>query len=506
MARDIDADVLIVGAGIAGLITALTLKTKNVLLLCKGSLGSEASTAWAQGGIAAALSTEDSPQDHCDDTLAVAGGVADATIAAMVTEQGKNSIQTLVELGVLFDHDKGSLSLRQEAAHQYRRVVHANGDSTGKEIMRALTLKVRESKHITVLQQTEAIDLLVFENRILGSAIFHEGEVKLVSAKATVLATGGLGQIYSATTNPLAASGDGLAMAARAGARLKDLEFVQFHPTALDVSSIPRPLATEALRGEGAHLVTENADRFMLFEHALAELAPRDILARGIWKQINRGHRCYLDTRQSTGRHFADEFPTVYQHCKTHGIDPVKEPIPVAPAAHYHMGGVQTDRKGRTSLPGLWACGEVACTGLHGANRLASNSLLEAVVFAKQVGKDILETASLLQRPADFKTGDFKVSRETASETEAIVKLQSMNYRHLGLCRDETGLTALLRHLDELERQYAPSSLRFKNILLCSRLVANAARERRESRGSHFRSDFPVSRDDTGPIALPLAS
>ena len=521
MGQALDAEVLIVGAGIAGLVTALSLKTKNVTLLFKGSLGSDASTAWAQGGIAAAMSPEDSPGDHCRDTLSVAGGIADETIAALVTEHGRDCIQTLIDLGVLFDHNDGNLSLRKEAAHSHRRVVHANGDSTGKEIMRALTLKVLQSPHITVLENSEAIDLLVSDGLVVGSAIYHQGQTRLLFADATVLATGGIGQIYSATTNPLAATGDGLAIAARAGARLKDLEFVQFHPTALDVDTIPRPLATEALRGEGAHLVNEEADRFMLSEHALAELAPRDILARGIWNQINQGHQCYLDTRKSLGRRFAEEFPTVYGHCKAHGIDPVEELIPVAPAVHYHMGGIQTDIQGRTSLPGLWACGEVACTGLHGANRLASNSLLEAVVFAKRVVTDILETGSKPRAVRYFNADDFRFPAETTHEADAVLELQSLNYRHMGLCRDADGLTTLMCHLEGLERRYPSPSQRLKNILLCSRLIATAALRRRESRGSHYRSDFPTSDPDfaapatmyidegwrhPNPTGMPLAS
>ncbi|MEH6548037.1 MAG: FAD-binding protein, partial [Sneathiella sp.] len=375
--------------------------------------------------------------------------------------------------------------------------------------------------HITLLEQAEAIDLLVSEGTVVGSAVFQAGQTTLQFADATILATGGIGQIFNATTNPLAASGDGLAMAARAGARLKDLEFVQFHPTALDVDVIPRPLATEALRGEGALLVNDKADRFMVSEHALAELAPRDILARGIWNQINQGRKCYLDTRQSIGRDFPEEFPTVYNHCQTHGIDPIKELIPVAPAAHYHMGGIQTDKHGRTSLPGLWACGEVACTGLHGANRLASNSLLEAVVFAKHASRDILGIDAKAGLKRYFNATDFQFPSETSIEAAALLDLQTLNYRYLGLRRDQAGLASLLRHLDHLERQHPSPSLRFKNVLLCSRLLATAALRRRESRGSHFRSDFPTSDADFAkpatlyidecwhndePAGLPLAS
>lgn len=493
MAEGLKTDTLVIGGGIAGLVTALSLGPKNVLLLCKGTFGSDASTAWAQGGIASALSADDSPREHCRDTLAVAGGIADPEIAALVTDYGVDSIQTLIDFGVNFDFDGAALSLRKEAAHGHRRIVHANGDSTGKEIMRALTSEVLKRRNIEVLDKAEAIDLLMHDKTVVGSAIYHEEQVKLIYASATVLATGGIGQLYSTTTNPLAASADGLAMAARAGACLRDLEFVQFHPTAIDVETIPKPLATEALRGAGAVIVNNQGSRFMLEEHPMAELAPRDILARGIWGQIKQGNSCYLDTHQSIGRRFSEEFPTVYGHCQDHGINPAEELIPIVPAAHYHMGGIQTNEKGLTSLLGLWACGEVACTGLHGANRLASNSLLEAIVFAKSVSKDIFERGPIDHNARHHDADKYSYPRQTTTEDSVLQELQTLNTRYLGLCRDDSGLATLIRHLDYLEKTCLFPSLRLKNIMLCSGLIAKAAQQRRESRGSHFRTDFPTS-------------
>ncbi len=492
----VKTDVLVIGAGLAGLMTALTLAPKSVILLSKGPLGEEASSTWAQGGISAALAPEDSPANHLRDTLAVAGGIADEDIAALVTELGPERIQDLIELGVIFDRDENGLSLSREAAHSHRRVVHANGDSTGREVMRALRLRTLDAVHITVLENAEALELIVEEKTVRGAIVLQGQQQIAVQAEAVVLATGGIGQLYSATTNPFAACGDGLAMAARAGATLKDLEFVQFHPTAIDVNATPRPLATEALRGDGAWLVNDLGERFMKTEHSLAELAPRDIVARGIWRQIEAGQQCFLDTRKSVGQSFPDHFPTVFSHCQNHGIDPRQDLIPVVPAAHYHMGGVETDSRGRTDLNGLWACGEVACTGLHGANRLASNSLLEALVFAPLVSKDIKE--SPLNQTSSKRLFDY--SEKTVplgdDQNDVISELQTLNYRYIGLCRNKQGLETLLSHLDNLERKYPKPSARLQNLMTVSRLVAVSALARKESRGGHYRNDYPEAQDD----------
>ncbi|MEH6629177.1 MAG: L-aspartate oxidase [Halopseudomonas aestusnigri] len=500
-------DVLVIGAGLAGLMTALTLTPKSVILLSKGPLGEEASSTWAQGGISAALSPDDSPANHLRDTLAVAGGIADEDIAALVTELGPERIQDLIDLGVIFDQDENGLSLSREAAHSHRRVVHANGDSTGREVMRALRLRTLEASHITVMENAEALDLITFETgeekTVRGATVLQGQQHIVVQAGAVVLATGGIGQLYNATTNPFAACGDGLAMAARAGATLKDLEFVQFHPTAIDVEATPRPLATEALRGDGAWLVNELGERFMKAEHPLGELAPRDIVARGIWRQRESGQKCYLDTRASVGQDFPEHFPTVFSHCQNHGIDPRKDLIPVVPAAHYHMGGVETDNRGRTDIKGLWACGEVACTGLHGANRLASNSLLEALVFAPLVSKDIKDrqqnhslscdmSAEILCDVKSFAAG---TSTRSKFEADAITELQILNYSYIGLCRNAQGLTTLLSHLDSLEQKYPAPSARMRNLMTVSKLIAQSALARKESRGGHYRDDYPETLD-----------
>ncbi|WP_085907913.1 L-aspartate oxidase [Kiloniella majae] len=497
MVKSTTTDVLVIGAGLAGLMAALRLAPKAVTLLSKGPLGQEASSTWAQGGISAALDPADSPASHLADTLAVAGGIADEDIAALVTDLGPERIRDLIDLGVIFDHNEKGLSLSREAAHSHRRVVHANGDSTGREVMRVLQRRIQEAAHITVLENAEAIDLLCQNNQVFGATLLQDNKSQTISADATIIATGGIGQIYSATTNPFAACGDGLAMAARAGAKLKDLEFVQFHPTAIDVEATPRPLATEALRGDGAWLVNETGKRFMEDEHPLAELAPRDVVARGIWRQIQKGHRCYLDCRKSIGKAFPEHFPTVYAHCENHDIDPVKDLIPVVPAAHYHMGGIETDNRGRTNLGGLWVCGEAACTGLHGANRLASNSLLEALVFAPLVSKDVCDF--LAENPARnipeieiFKNPNTR-SSSAKNDNEAIHQLQTLNYCYIGLCRDENGLKTLLKELDRLEINHPHASTRLRNIMTVSCLIATTALERKESRGGHYRLDYPES-------------
>ncbi|WP_419902667.1 L-aspartate oxidase [Kiloniella sp.] len=489
-------DVLVIGAGLAGLMTALTLAPKSVTLLSKGPLGEEASSTWAQGGISAALSPEDSPTNHLRDTIAVAGGIADEDIAALVTQLGPERIQDLIDLGVIFDRDENGLSLSREAAHSHRRVVHANGDSTGREVMRALRLRTLEANHISVLENAEALNLITEEKTVYGATVVQDQQHIAVQANAVVLATGGIGQLYSATTNPFAACGDGLAMAARAGATLKDLEFVQFHPTAIDVDATPRPLATEALRGDGAWLVNDHGERFMQAEHPLGELAPRDIVARGIWRQREAGQQCYLDTRASVGQAFPEHFPTVFKHCQDHGINPRKDLIPVIPAAHYHMGGIETDSRGRTDISGLWACGEVACTGLHGANRLASNSLLEALVFAPLVSKDIKE--STLDQTSSKSLFEYNEKQVPLIDDHsgAISELQTLNYRYIGLCRNKQGLETLLCHLDDLEKKYPEPSARLRNLMTVSRLVAVSALARQESRGGHYRSDYPEAQDE----------
>jgi L-aspartate oxidase len=398
------ADVLIVGAGAAGLTAALGCAAgggRRVVVLTKTAVsagGAGGASVWAQGGVASAVGEDDDPALHAADTLAAGAGLNDPRIVSLLTGEGPRRVDSLLALGARFDREPGGrLALGREAAHSRRRILHAHGDATGAEVVRTLVEAVRQEPSIRVVDQAFALDLVRVDGAVAGLvARYADGRLVLYRAAATVLATGGLGQLFLHTTNPREATADGLAMAARAGARLVDLEFVQFHPTALAVPAVggadaggQLPLLTEALRGEGAVLMDEHGRRFMAAIHRDAELAPRDVVARAIWRQLREGHRVYLDARRAVGERFPERFPTVFALCRRHGLDPRREPMPVVPAAHYHMGGVAVDANGRTSLPGLWACGEVAATGAHGANRLASNSLLEALVFGARVAEDV---------------------------------------------------------------------------------------------------------------------
>src|SRR5467141_1962273 len=393
LARNAD-DVVIVGGGLAGLFCALRLAPRPVTVISAAPLGLGASTAWAQGGIAAAIAEGDSAEAHAADTVAVGAGLVDETIALGLTREAGVRIHDLLHYGVPFDRDlEGKLAVGREAAHSARRIVHVRGDMAGRAIMSALIETVRRTPSIRVIEGYVAEELLTLDGAVTGLQLRKVGDAiakpVTIASRAVVLATGGIGHLYAVTTNPAEASGLGLAIAARAGAIIADPEFVQFHPTAIMVGRDPAPLATEALRGEGGTLINDKGERFMQAQHRLAELAPRDIVARGVFAEIAAGRGVFLDATSALGAHFAEKFPTVHASCISAGIDPVRQPIPVAPAAHYHMGGIAVDMHGRTSLKGLWAGGEVSATGAHGANRLASNSLLEAVVYAARIAEDI---------------------------------------------------------------------------------------------------------------------
>lgn len=484
-----EADVVVVGAGLAGLTAALELAPLRVQLLTKTRLGTGGASPWAQGGIAAAVGPDDSPALHAADTLAAAAGVADARAVELLTREGPRAVLRLVEWGARLDKsgDHG-FALGREAAHSRHRILHAR-DATGAELMRALTLCIQQAAHVLVFEDTFALDLATVDGSVAGVWARKDGRLVLHRAAAVVLATGGIGQLFSHTTNPPETTGDGLAMAARAGAPLADLEFVQFHPTALAVDADPMPLLTEALRGSGALIVDETGRRFLLAFDPAAELAPRDVVSRGIALHLRDGHRAFLDARHATSPRLAQEFPTVFAICARHGLDPLREPVPIAPAAHYHMGGVLVDENGRSGTDGLWACGEVTSTGVHGANRLASNSLLEAVVFGRRVARDIRS------RSRDGTRGIQPAPPEALELAdplpEARARLRSLMWTHVGLLRTRAGLEQALGEIEEIKAAVPPGRSELHNLLTIAPLVATAALARKESRGSHIRLDHP---------------
>lgn len=493
------ADVVVVGSGVAGLTAALGCAPRRVTLLTKGRLGAGGSSPMAQGGVAAAVGEDDSPALHAADTLGAGAGLNVPEVVALLAREGPERIQELLALGARFDRDAaGRLALGREAAHSRRRILHAR-DATGAELVRTLVEAVRRAPEIRVVEEVFAVDLVVEDGAVVGLlAVDAAGRRLLVQASAIVLATGGLGRLYLHTTNPPEATGDGLAMAARAGARLVDLEFVQFHPTALAAGGDPLPLLTEALRGEGAVLLDAGGRRFMTAEHPDAELAPRDVVARAIWSRLAAGERVVLDARGAVGKRFPERFPTVFAACRARGLDPCREPMPVVPAAHYHMGGIDVDERGRTSLPGLWACGEVAATGAHGANRLASNSLLEALVFGARVAADVRERRPALRAAAaPPATAGAPAQRDGASawsrsaDPGLVAAVRTIMWERVGLVRDERGLAAALAELSALRAAHPDATGEGRNLLDLAGLVTAAALARRESRGGHYRTDHP---------------
>jgi L-aspartate oxidase len=486
------SEVLVVGSGVAGLTAALGAAPLRCTVLTKARLGTGGSSPWAQGGIAAAVGRDDAPALHAADTMAAGAGLNDPHVVDILTAEGPERVKALLALGAHFDlDDTGGLSLHREAAHSRSRILHAR-DATGAEVVRTLVEAVRRAPEVRVVDEAFAIDLAVEDGQVVGLLAIHaDGRRVLHLAPAVVLATGGLGRLYLHTTNPKEATGDGLAMAARAGTRLVDLEFVQFHPTALATGADPMPLLTEALRGEGAVLIDERGEHFMLTEHPDAELAPRDVVARAIWRQLMAGHRVFLDATRAVGEEFPEHFPTVFHLCQEHGLDPRTQPIPVAPAAHYHMGGIAVDENGRTSLPGLWACGEVTATGAHGANRLASNSLLEALVFGARVADD-LRAGLPSGRTPRVRMAGAPLGLSAPGDAELTAAVRRLMWEKLGLVRDKAGLSFAVAELKRLAAAHPQASGEARNLLGVGRLLAAAALERRESRGGHYRSDYPV--------------
>ncbi|HUV32179.1 MAG TPA: L-aspartate oxidase, partial [Devosiaceae bacterium] len=464
-------------------------------------LGFGASSAWAQGGVAAAVGAGDSPETHAHDTEIAGAGIVDFDVARSVAAEAAERIEDLARWGTPFDRDpEGRYRLSREAAHSVNRVVRVSGDGAGRAIMGALIGEVRKTPSIRVVEGITAVDLARADNRVIGVYARKLGdryaEPVLIRARATVLAAGGLGGLYAVTTNPPGVRGHAMGMAARAGALIGDAEFVQFHPTAMAVGLDPAPLATEALRGEGAILVNDLGERFMPAVHPDAELAPRDVVARANFRQMQAGRKVFLDTRQAIGAKILTEFPTVAKYCADAGIDPVTEPIPVTTAAHYHMGGVKVDDRGRSSLAGLWVCGEASCTGLHGANRLASNSLLEAVVFGARIAEDISGLEAMRSNLPPFPgIGWDEQKGERAEEVlrnlKAVRDLRQAMTEDVGVVRNEAGLRRALRTIAELEATAEKVTRSFLNMTVSATFVAAAALKRTESRGGHFRTDFP---------------
>jgi L-aspartate oxidase len=503
----IDTDIVVIGSGIAGLVAALRARTAGRVLLVTKALLDDGSTRWAQGGIAAALHPGDSPEDHLNDTLTAGVGICDPEAVRVLVTEGPDAVRGLIALGTDFDRDgDGHLELTREGGHLRRRIAHAGGDATGAEISRALLAATKDAG-IEVIEHALALDLMVADGRAAGVTLHVMGEgqrdgVGAVRARAVIIATGGLGQVFEATTNPEVSTGDGLALALRAGAEIADVEFVQFHPTVMWLGADARgrqPLISEAVRGEGAFLVDGAGERFMAGRHPLADLAPRDIVAKEIMKRMQEtGEPCvYLDGRNLGPRIWAQRFPTILAACERHGIDPVNEPIPVVPAAHYASGGVRTDLWGRTSVPGLYACGEVACTGVHGANRLASNSLLEGLVFAERIGQVL---------PADLDAGVPAPSGAAGTSASALLdpdvrgEVQRIMTADAGVLRSGQGLdraaAALAALADRRSDRPCTEAWEATNLHGVASLIVAAARRREETRGSHWRSDFPDASED----------
>ena len=466
-------EILIVGAGLAGLFLALKLAPRRCVVLSQAPLGQASSSAWAQGGLAAALAPGDDPKLHAEDTVAAGAGLVDPAIASLIAREGPDRVRDLIALGVPFDRTPdGALAQSLEAAHSRPRVVRVSGDLAGKAIMDALIAAARAAPHIDIVERKRARALLRDANgRVCG--VLCDGDETFLGSEV-ILATGGAGGLFAVTTNPTEAQGQGFAMAARVGALIADPEFVQFHPTAIDIGRDPAPLATEALRGEGAHVVNGKGESFV------ADLAPRDVVARAIHLERQAGRGAFLDAREAVGSKFPAHFPTVFAACMSAGLDPRIAPIPIAPAAHYHMGGVATDIWGRSSVDGLWAVGECASTGAHGANRLASNSLLEAVVFAHRIAarlRDDASTNALAPEPA--------AAPPTLADGPR-AELRRLMEAGANVVRDGAGLRRALAHVHALSESHGQA-----NALIASQLILSAALARHESRGAHFRSDYP---------------
>lgn len=493
------SDVIVVGSGISGLMLAISLFPRKVTLVTKKNLGEMSSSAWAQGGIAAAVGKDDNPEIHFRDTIEASSGLNDKNVVKLITKDAPNIVNFLEKINIKFDKNESKeFLLSIEAAHSKRRVLKINGDQSGKFIVQKLIKHAKSQNHITFLENISIDHIIQKENKCEG-VVGHINKKELVDnlvylqAPNVVLATGGIGSIYAHTTNPRDIYGEGVAMAARAGAVLSDMEFVQFHPTSLDIGLDPAPLLTEAIRGEGAFLVDELDNRFMKSIHQNFELAPRDVVARAIFQHKLKGRSTFLDCRHFKKGSFKNMFPSAWDFLNKAKIDSEKELIPITPAAHYHMGGVKVDLFGKTSVDGLWACGETSSTGAHGANRLASNSLLEAFVFAKKIAETINQHPTKYNVLKSINIDNYFPKEKTLSKIRAkkyIWQLRSAMMRYVGVERNRNSLEQAFIEFDKIERESEHLSAKLKDMILISRLITYAAIEREESRGTHFRSDF----------------
>lgn len=501
------ADILVIGGGLAGLRAANAVESNQSVLVVTKDCPRESSSNYAQGGIAGVLDPNDSFRSHVADTLAAGGNLCDDEIVEMVIREGPRRIEELARWGTQFDHREGELSLGREGGHSRERIVHAHGDATGQEVMRAVISRTRDKPNIDIWEDAFTVDLLTYEGRCRGAMIVEDDhQPVMVWAKETILCTGGAGQVFRESTNPSVATGDGSALAYRAGVQLRDMEFMQFHPTVLYIAGSSRSLITEAVRGEGAHLVDSNGDRFMPDYDQRAELAPRDVVSQSIIRQmeLTKHANVYLDLSHLDPGHVRTRFPGIAEVCAKFGLDITCDHIPVRPGAHYMVGGVTVDRQGRTSLPGLWAAGEVTSSGLHGANRLASNSLLEGLVYGAHSGEAASRAAAEkpsnmvalpIQHPVHENTESFDVA-------DVRVSLKSLMGRLAGVERRAEGLREAVDSIHSFAAyvmRYQFNTLEgweLQNLLLTASCMVDAALARNESRGVHFRSDFPAPDDE----------
>jgi L-aspartate oxidase len=497
------ADVIVIGSGVAGLTTALNVRSHglSVLLVTKARID-EGSTKWAQGGIAAALGPGDTPDQHKKDTLAAGAGLCDLAAVDVLVSEGPEAVRKLIARGAVFDKSEtGEIALTREGGHLRNRILHAGGDATGAEVSRALLAAVREDKGIEIIEHALAIDALKSASgRVCGVTLHVIGQGSLdgvgrALSRAVVVATGGLGQVYSQTTNPAVSTGDGVALALRAGAEVADVEFIQFHPTVLwrDLANRgQQPLISEAVRGEGAILLNHKGEQFMIGKHPQADLAPRDVVAKEIFNQmqISGQPHVWLDATKISD--FVNRFPTIYASCIANGIDPTKEKIPVAPASHYASGGVRVDLNGQSTVAGLYICGESACTGAHGANRLASNSLLEGLVFGARIADELAKNLPAQEQPVEDK-------QVTLLDPKIVLPLQMAMSEGAGVMRSESSLRKTMQTLQELSKltsnQPRIEAWEASNLHLLATAIVRSALQRTESRGSHWRSDFPNTSD-----------